>query len=78
MAVLRNNHILAFDEVLETLLTCSNSCYAILLTLLTLGCTWLTIPKARTTPTNSYCNAHVGLRVIEIHVCEGYTVNMYT
>ena len=33
-------------------------CFTILLTLLTLCYTWLTIPKAHATPTNS--NVHVG------------------
>ena len=45
MAILRNDYILAFGEVFETSLTSSNSfnvCFAILLTLLILCCTWST------------------------------------
>ena len=45
IAVLRNDHILAFIEVFETSLTSSNFfnvCFAILLTLLILCYTWST------------------------------------
>ena len=47
MAVLRNDHILTFGAVFETLLTSLNSFNVLftILTLLTLCCTWPTIPK---------------------------------
>ena len=64
VAVLRNDHILAFGEVLETSLTFWDSMnsfsvrFAILLTLChTYCCTWPTVTKALPMPTNS--NAHV-------------------
>ena len=66
---LRNDHILAFGVVFETLLTSWNSfsvCFAILLMIC---CTWPTVPKALAMPTNS--NAHmlpVGSKVIEMRV----------
>ena len=62
MAILRNDHrVVVFEpnSLPQTLST-----YIALLTLLTLCCTWLTVSKPRTTPTNS--NAHVGSMVIEM------------
>ena len=64
VAILRNDHILAFGEVFEISLTFWDSlksfsiCFAILPTLChTYCCTWPTVTKALATPTNS--NAHV-------------------
>ena len=75
VAVLSNDHILAFGEVFETSLTSSNSfsvCFAIFLILLTLHCMWPTVPNARPIPTNSgsYVNGYLDAR-------DAYTANMY-
>ena len=63
LAVLRNDHILVFGEVFQTLLTSWNSfnvCFVIFC------CTWLSIPKAHATPTNSNVRVlPVGSKVIE-------------
>ena len=78
MAVLRNNHIFTFGEVFKTSLTSSNSfnvCFAILLTLLTLCCIWLTIQKAHGTPTNS--NTRVSSKVIEMRA-RGHIPQIHT
>ena len=63
----KNDHILAFSEVLETMLTSWNSFNVNFAILFTPCCTWLIIPKAHTTPSNS--NVHVspvGSKVIEM------------
>ena len=78
VAVLRNDHILAFGEVFVTSLTSSNSFnvrFAIL-TLLTLCCTWPTVSKTCAMPTNS--NAHVPIQRLLRCVHEAYTTTTYT
>ena len=70
VAVSRNDHILAFGEVFETLLTFWDSmnsfsvCFAILCH--TYCCTWPTITKVFAMPTNS--NAHVSPEGHEMRV----------
>ena len=78
MAVLRNDHILTFSEVFEILFTSSNSLNlsCAVLTLLTLCCTWQTIPKAHATLTNS--NAYVSVQRLLKYLREVYTTNKYT
>ena len=78
MAVLRNDHILTFSEVFEILFTSSNSLNlsCAVLTLLTLCCTWQTIPKADATLTNS--NAYVSVQRLLKYLREVYTTNKYT
>ena len=77
MDVLKNDHILGFSEMLKTSLTSWNSfnvCFAILLTL---GCTWPTVPKAYAMPTNSNAQmSPVSSKVNKMHL--RHTVNIYT
>ena len=50
--------------------------HTLLLALLTLLCTWPTVPKACAMPTNR--NAHVLVQRLLRCTCEAYTTNMYT
>ena len=75
VAVLSNDHILAFGELFETSFTSSNFfsvCFAIFLILLILRCMWPTVPK--THPVYTYqqwqLKGYLDAR-------EAYTVNMY-
>ena len=77
LAILRNDHILMFGEVFETVFTFWNSFNMCFTILLTLSLHMVDRLKACAMPTNS--NAHVspvGSKVIEM--CKPYTTNMYT
>ena len=77
LATLRNDHILMFSEVFETVFTFWNSFNMCFTILLTLSLHMVDRLKACATPTNS--NAHVspvGSKVIEM--CKPYTMNIYT
>ena len=74
MAILRNNRILAFGEVFETSLNSSisfNVHFAVLLT-----CTWLNVPVAHATPTNSSA-AQRSLRCAQGIHCEYMHLVLY-